>query len=135
MGADEPTWLSWRIVAAIHFEQILQHGGEHGVRDRGLIESALERPRFKWQYEQGDLVALGGAYGFAITKNHGFRDGNKRAGFMAMYVFLGLNGLEIDAPEEEVVRVMEGVAKGAVSEAALVEWLRGRTVALEEEPE
>lgn len=135
MGADEPTWLSWRIVEAIHFEQILQHGGEHGVRDRGLIVSALERPRFKWQYEQGDTVALGGAYGFGITKNHGFNDGNKRTGFMAMYVFLALNDLEIVAPEEEVVRVMEGVAKSEMSEEALVEWLRGRTMPLGEEPE
>lgn len=135
MGGNEPTWLSWRIVEAIHFEQLLQHGGEHGVRDRGLIESALERPRFKWQYEEADIVALGAAYGFGITKNHGFNDGNKRAGFMAMYVFLGLNGLEILAPEAEVVRVMEGVAKSEVSEEALVEWLRGRTVPLEEEPE
>lgn len=68
-------------------------------------------------------------------KNHGFKDGNKRTGFMAMYVLLALNGLEIVAPEEEVVAIMEGIAKSDVSEQELVRWLRGRTVPLEGEPE
>ncbi len=120
----EPIWLSWRIIESIHFEQILQHGGARGVRDRGLIESALARPRNKWQYDGADVFALAAAYGFGIAKNHGFEDGNKRTAFVALYTFLGLNGYDLDASETEVVHVMTAVADGTLHEEGLTGWIR-----------
>jgi death-on-curing protein len=131
MTLAEPVWLSRRMIESIHHQQIRQHGGGYGVRDEGLIDSALTRPQNRWGYSpESDLATLAAAYGFGLTKNHGFVDGNKRVGFMAMYVFLGLNGLEIDAPEEEVVTLMTEVASGGRSEDELAEWLRGRVAPL-----
>jgi len=116
-------------VGAIHFDQIEQHGGQPGVRDEGLIQSALARPRNKWAYQpQCDLATLAAAYGFGLTKNHGFVDGNKRVAFMVMYVFLGLNGYEINATEEEIVVVMRELAADVRTEADLATWLRGNIV-------
>lgn len=120
----EPIWLSWRIVESIHLEQILQHGGSRGVRDKGLMESALARPVNKWQYEGADVFALAAAYGFGIAKNHGFEDGNKRTAFVSLYTFLGLNGYDLDAAEPEVVSVMTAVADGTLPEEGLADWIR-----------
>ena len=120
----EPIWLSWRVVESIHLEQILQHGGLRGVRDKGRVDSALARPVNKWQYEGADVFALAAAYGFGIAKNHGFEDGNKRTAFVSLYTFLGLNGYDLDASEPDVVRVMTAVADGKVSEEALADWVR-----------
>ncbi len=120
----EPIWLSWRVVESIHRKEILQHGGSRGIRDRGLIQSALERPINKWQYEGSDVFTLAAAYGFGIAKNHGFEDGNKRTAFVSLYTFLGLNGYDLDAEEEEVVIVMTAVAAGKPDEEALAEWIR-----------
>ncbi len=120
----EPIWLSWRVVESIHRTEILQHGGSRGIRDKGLIQSALERPINKWQYEGSDVFTLAAAYGFGIAKNHGFEDGNKRTAFVSLYTFLGLNGYELDAEEEEVVIVMTAVAAGKLDEEGLAEWIR-----------
>ena len=126
---EEPAWLSRKIVDTLHHEMVEEHGGAHGVRDDGLVESAIARPRNRWGYAQGevDLPGLAAAYAYGLTKNHGYVDGNKRVGFMAAYVFLDVNGLEIDAPEPEVVELIEGVAKGEVSEEELAGWLRDHT--------
>lgn len=126
---EEPTWLSRRIVDALHHQMVEEHGGLHGVRDDGLVESAIAHPRNRWGYAQGevDLAEMAAACACGLTKNHGYVDGNKRVGFMAAYVFLDLNGLEIDAPEPEVVELMEGVAKRGVSEPELAGWLRAHT--------
>lgn len=108
---------------AMHQALIREHGGTLGIRDLGLLDSALARPQQKWQYvEKCDWATLAAAYAFALTKNHGFVDGNKRVGFMAAYVFLDLNGYDLDVEEAEVVATIEGVAAGRVSEAALVKW-------------
>lgn len=121
----EPRWLSRKLVDGIHSGQIHQFGGSPGVRDAGLIESALARPINKWEYaEERDLCALAAAYGYGLARNHGYIDGNKRIGFLAMYVFLGLNGLELDSPEPEAVRIMLRVAEGACEEPELTEWVR-----------
>ncbi len=126
---SEPIWLTRKMVAGFHQRQILQHGGGQGVRDEALIESALARPQNRWRYSpETDLPALAAAYGFGLTKNHGFVDGNKRVGFVALAVFLELNGLRVDAPEEEVVVLMTEVASGERSEDGLAEWIRGRIV-------
>src|SRR6184192_1067209 len=112
---------------AIHDAQLREHGGSLGIRDEGLLESALARPRNKFAYaRQPDLATLAAAYAFGLAKNHGFVDGNKRAAFMAAYVFLGLNGQDLEAAEPDVVETMEGVADGRVSERALAAWMRER---------
>jgi death-on-curing protein len=121
----EPRWLSRKLVDSIHSGQIHQFGGSPGVRDAGLIESALARPLNKWEYaEERDPCALAAAYGYGLATNHGYVDGNKRIGFLAMYVFLGLNGLELDSPEPEAVRIMLRVAEGACEEPELTDWVR-----------
>src|SRR5690606_21878543 len=115
-------------VVAIHSDQIREHGGSLGVRDKGLLESALDRPRNRCNYESdSDLMALAAAYGFGIAKNHPFVDGNKRVAFQAMYVFLGINGVTITADEEEVVRLVLALASGELSESELGVWLRNNT--------
>ena len=121
----EPRWLSPTHVLAIHSDQIQAHGGSLGLRDRGLLESALDRPCNRFRYDpEADLPALAAAYGFGISSNHPFLDGNKRVAFQAMYLFLGLNGFRINAPEEEVVTLILSMASGDLTEQALADWLR-----------
>ncbi len=123
----EPRWLSYTAVAAIHAAQIREHGGSPGTRDEGLIESALARPRQKWIYDPSvDIATLAAAYAFALAKNHGFVDGNKRAAFMAAYSFLGLNGYEFEAEEADVASTIERLAAGKFSELKLADWFRER---------
>ena len=126
---EEPTWVVRLAVEAMHHELLTQHGGLPGVRDETALESALNRARDKWAYDAtADLALLGAAYGYALAKNHCYNDGNKRIAFVVMYTFLGLNGLEIDAPEPAVVQLMVDVASGACSESELADWIRGNVV-------
>ena len=112
---------------AIHQAQLREHGGTSGVRDEGLLESALARPRHKFAYaKRADVATLAAAYAFGLAKNHGYVDGSKRVAFVAAYVFLGLNGYDLDATEPDVVTTMEGVAASRVREAALATWFRER---------
>ena len=121
------------MVDAMHFDQLQQHGGMRGIRDENALESALARPRNKWEYEPAhDLAAFAAAYGYGLTANHPYIDGNKRIAFVAMYTFLGLNGQEIDAAEPEVVQVMLDVAANRTDEPALAAWLREHLRPLEE---
>lgn len=121
----EPLWLKRTWVDALHFEQIERFGGLHGIRDDGVIDSALARPRHQWLYDDvRELAILAAAYGFGLTRNHGYVDGNKRIGFMASAVFLDLNGWTLQAPEAEVVEIMLGVASSEVQEAELARWMR-----------
>lgn len=125
---SEPRWLSLPLVIAIHSDQIREHGGSLGIRDKALLESALDRVRNRFNYESdSDLVTLAAAHGFGIAKNHPFIDGNKRVAFQAMYAFLGINGITITADEEEVVRLVLALASGELSESELVVWLRDNT--------
>lgn len=124
----EPRWISKTLILAVHANQVREHGGSPGVRDKGLLESALSRPRNRFGYESGsDLCDLAASYGFGIARNHPFVDGNKRVAFQAMYIFLGLNGLRIDVPEEEVVALMLALASGELEESDLAAWLKGYT--------
>jgi death-on-curing protein len=124
----EPVWLTPAIVLAMHGDLLEQHGGLAGVRDEGLVLSALSRPRYKWVHgERRDLFVCAAAYGFGIAKNHGFNDGNKRTAFQAMYTFLGLNGIDLLAPEPEAVSVMLALSDGSPSEAGLAKWLRANS--------
>ena len=92
----EPRWVPRLVLEAVHLDQLREHGGRPGLRDEHALESALARPRQKWSYEPAsDLAALAAAYAFGIARNHPFIDGNKRAAFLAMMVFLGLNGVVV----------------------------------------
>jgi death-on-curing protein len=117
--------LSRVVVDAIHTEQLREHGGRSGVRDETALESALARPQQKWHYaEKGDVVSLAAAYGFGLVKNHPCRDGNKRIGFLAIVTFLGINGLDLDATDAEVISEILALADGRVSEEELADWIR-----------
>jgi death on curing protein len=121
----EPRWVPRIVVDAVHLEQVREHGGLLGLRDENALESALGRPRQKWQYDpEADIPELAAAYGFGLCRNHPYRDGNKRVAFIVMVVFLELNGLQFDAPEADVVTTMLGVAGGQVPESGLARWLR-----------
>ncbi len=128
MSRIEPKWLDRHKVVALHGMQLAEHGGLAGIRDDVGLESALARPINKWHYEEPDMFDLAGAYAFGITMNHPFADGNKRTGFMAAYVFLGMNGIEIDAPEAEVVVMTLDLAADKLGEAGYSQWLRDRGV-------
>jgi death-on-curing protein len=125
----EPAWLSRLVVDAIHDDQIREHGGLSGVRDENALESALARPQQKWQYSgRTDVPLLATAYAFALVKNHPYRDGNKRIGFLGMVTFLGVNGHDLSAPDAEVVAEFLALADGRVSEEALADWIRHHSV-------
>ncbi len=121
----EPIWLSRLVIEAVHLDQIRAHGGLNGMRDENLLESALARPQHKWTYKRTpDLASLAAAYGYGLARNHPFRDGNKRIAFLAMVMFLGLNGYDLEATEVDVVTAMIATAGGHLSEADLARWLR-----------
>ena len=110
---------------AIHNDQLHEHGGLPGIRDENVLESALARPQQKWHYMQNtDVPMLAAAYAFGLVKNHPYRDGNKRIGFMAMVTFLGLNGHEVGTTDAEVIAEILALAAGSVSEESLADWIR-----------
>jgi death on curing protein len=126
----EPRWLSVAMLLAFHSNQIREHGGSLGLRDRGLLESAVDRPRNRWPYAPDTpLVELAAGCGFGIARNHPFVDGNKRVVFQSMYAFLRLNGLIIEAEEADVVRVVLALAAGDLDEPGLADWLKDHTIA------
>lgn len=125
----EPRWLSRAVVDAIHHDQLREHGGLAGVRDENLLESALARPQQKWHYGgDADIPTLAAAYAFGLVKNHPYRDGNKRIGFLAMATFLELNGHDLRATDADVVVEFVGLAEGSVSETSLGSWIRQHSV-------
>lgn len=122
---SEPRWLTRAMLEAMHADLLTEHGGHPGLRDEGALESALARPRQRLAYDAGaDLVVLAASCGFSLAHNHPFVDGNKRVAFMAMYVFLASNGLEIRAPEPAVVDAMRRLADGSLDGEKLSGWLR-----------
>jgi death-on-curing protein len=122
--SDEPRWLDSGLVIDFHAEQLALFGGPEGIRDEGLLESALARPLNKFAYGETDMAALAAAYGFGIAKNHPFIDGNKRAALASMIVFLGLNKLDIEVSSQELTAVILSLAAGEISEDVLAQWLR-----------
>jgi death-on-curing protein len=121
---SEPLWLTRQIIEAIHDEQLAIHGGAGGLRDEGMLESALDRPRNKWSYEQAELAELAAAYAYGVARNHPFIDGNKRTSLLALYTFLGVNGIDFDVPEAEAATMILSLAAGEVSEEGLTRWIR-----------
>lgn len=124
---EEITWIKIDVALAIHEEQISEHGGGEGLRDRGLRESALARPLNLAAYQSADLPALAAALGCGIARNHPFIDGNKRTAFVAVETFLGLNGLDLTADDANCVLTMLSVATGEMSEGDFAIWLRAHT--------
>jgi death-on-curing protein len=121
---SEPFWLNRQMIIAIHDEQLTIHGGAGGLRDEGMLESALDRPRNKWTCEQAELAELAAAYAFGMARNHPFVDGNKRTALLALYTFLGVNGIDFDVPEAEAAAIILALAAGEVSEESLTRWIR-----------
>jgi death-on-curing protein len=112
------------VLLAVHEEQLAEHGGPSGLRDGGLLESALARPQQIATYGQPDVAALAAAYGFGLARNHPFVDGNKRTAFIAIELFLALNGHELRASDLDCVSTMLALAAGELSEEALACWIR-----------
>jgi death-on-curing protein len=127
-------WLELAVVLAIHDAQLADHGGASGVRDRGLLESALARPRNLAAYGKPDLAALAASYGHGVLRNHPFVDGNKRTALMAVELFLERNGFTLTASDEECVLAILEVAQDRWSENKFAAWLRDRLVNLVRRP-
>ncbi len=121
-------WLDREVLLAIHEAQLSEHGGGPGIRDEGLFDSAIAKPRNLAADGKPDVAALAAAYGWGICRNHAFIDGNKRTGFVAAELFLRLNGHVLKASDADSVMVMLGVAAGDVSEDQFAEWLRKAAV-------
>ena len=117
-------WIDARAIIAIHDEQLAEHGGAAGTRDQGLLASALSRPINLAAYEKPDAAALAASYAVGLAKNHPFVDGNKRTAFVALELFLALNGFELNASDVDCVLTMLAVASGEMDESMLAEWIR-----------
>ena len=126
----EPRWLKDSVVPAIHRRQLAEHGGLDGIRDEGMLSSALARPKNSFAYNdpKPDLAAIAASYAFGIAKNHPFVDGNKRTAFVVCRTFLKFNGHDMNATETEKYIEFIGVADGSISEESLAEWIRTRLV-------
>jgi death-on-curing protein len=119
----EPKWLSYDQIIAAHSRQLRRFGGAPGLRDDGVLRSALERPVNKWQYEQSALPELAAAYAFGLAKNHAFVDGNKRIAFIAMTAFLRKNGIRFTPEQAQATAMIFALAAGEVSEQSLARWI------------
>ncbi|HET6247492.1 MAG TPA: type II toxin-antitoxin system death-on-curing family toxin [Tepidisphaeraceae bacterium] len=126
---DDPIWISKELAQAIHSRQLAEHGGADGLRDEGLLESALSRPRNHFAYEDPTptLPALAASYAFGIARNHAFIDGNKRTAAVVCETFLALNGQTLDASDAEMYPIFLSLAAGTLSEAELGAWLTAHT--------
>jgi death-on-curing protein len=121
-------WLRHDVVVAMHDEQIAEHGGSPGLRDDGLLTSALARPQNQKAYGNASVFDLAAAYAFGIISNHPFVDGNKRTGFLAAYVFLDLNGWELTASEGQAVAAILALAVRELDEGGFADWLKDNAV-------
>lgn len=124
---SEPVWVLRSVIDAMHDAQLAEHGGAAGIRDPGLLGSALARPVNLHVYGETDICRLAAAYAFGIARNHPFVDGNKRTAFLAAYVFLRMNGLELVADEIGATAAILSVAAGESSEDDFAAWLRANT--------
>ena len=122
---SEPVWVSRRVLELLHDESLVEHGGAEGLRDSGLLDSAMARAKDIHAYEAvTDPFRLAAAYAFGIANNHPFVDGNKRAAFIAAGLFLHMNGVRLKADKAEAVLVVLDLAAGALTELQFAEWLR-----------
>ncbi len=125
----EPKWISRRALLLLHEESLAAFGGRCGLRDENLLESALARPRNLYAYEgKSTLADLAAAYGAGIARNHPFIDGNKRAAFLSIGMFLAINGFRLEADQPEAITAMLGVASGLTDQDALSAWIASRMI-------
>ena len=117
-------WISKQALLLLHAESLAEHGGSAGMRDEGLLDSALARPLNLAAYGEPDIAALAASYGVGVAKNHPFVDGNKRAAFLATGLFLYRNGYRLTASQADAILTMLGVAAGEIDEDAFAAWLR-----------
>lgn len=120
----EPVWLHKELILIVHERQIAEHGGASGVRDHGLLESALARPQNIFGYGSGDAIDMAAAYAFGLARNHPFVDGNKRTAFVTCELFLAANGFELAASDEECLAMMLALAASEIGEEEFAAWLR-----------
>jgi len=126
---SEPIWINKLTMLFVHAIVLAEHGGLEGVRDEGLLESALARPRNLYAYDEvKDVSKLAASYAVAIARNHPFVDGNKRTAFVALAVFLALNGFRLKADQVDAVRMISGVAAGEIQEDELAAWVRQNAI-------
>jgi death on curing protein len=121
-------WVDRRALMLLHAESLAEHGGGEGLRDEGLLESALARAENLAAYGSPDVADLAASYGFGLAKNHPFIDGNKRATFLSVGLFLHLNGYRLRATQAEATLTMLGLAAGDITEAEFATWLREHVV-------
>jgi death-on-curing protein len=121
---SEPRWLTQDEILLAHEKQLRRHGGPVGLRDEGMLASALGRPQNKFAYGETDFAALAAAYAFGLARNHPFVDGNKRIAFIAMVAFLRKNGVPFAPHPAEAATIILDLAAGLVSEASLARWIR-----------
>ena len=119
----EPVWIDREVVLAIHDEQLAEHGGQSGVRDMGLLESALGRPRNRHAYAKGSIAELAASYAAGLSRDHPFIDGNKRTSLVVAELFLEMNGKVLTASHDACVLAFVELAAGTVSEGQLAEWI------------
>jgi death-on-curing protein len=124
---SEWRWIDRRALLLLHDESIAEHGGASGIRDEGLLDSALARPLNLVAYGSPDWAELAASYGVGLAKNHPFVDGNKRAAFLAVGLFLALNGRRLVATQAEATMTMLAVAAGSLDEPNFAAWLRSHT--------
>src|SRR6266404_3188353 len=131
IGNSSGIILSKDVLARMHvgvgdklYATLTPDGGASGLRDEGMLESALDRPKNRWSYEQAELAELAAAYAFGLARNHPFIDGNKRTSLLALYTFLGVNGVDFIVPEAEAAPMILSLAAGQVSEEGLTRWIR-----------
>lgn len=121
-----PKWIHKNALLLLHEESLTEFGGARGLRDEGLLDSALDRARNRFLYEKGvDLADLAASYGFGLAKNHPFVDGNKRAAFLGLGLFLAINGKRLVAGQVDAIRTMLALAAGEIDERRLADWIRG----------
>lgn len=125
----EPVWLDADVALAIHDRQLAEHGGGVGVRDAGMLESALARPLNQWTYGEDDRCALAAAYAFGVAKNHPFVDGNKRTAWVLARLFLALNGVTLSFAPDEAIATVLALAAGELTEEEMTDWFRGHLAA------
>lgn len=117
-------WIDKRALLLLHADSLAEHGGAEGLRDEGLLDSALARPLNLAAYGEPDVAALAASYGLGLAKNHAFVDGNKRAAFLSVGLFLALNGYRLRASQPDAVLTMLAVAAGDIDEGAFADWIR-----------
>ena len=119
----DPKWVSVQVALSIHSAQLAEHGGADGVRDLGLLESAMARPQHLASFGAPTLCELAASYGFGIARNHPFADGNKRTAFVVCLLFLAKNGLDVIATDADCIRIFWALAAGELTEAELADWI------------